>query len=136
MTTTARTQPERSDDYVLGVSEAERGRLLAQGEMYRAETEELLDLVGVAPGWRTVDVGCGPLGVLGALADRVGPIDSVVGVERDPRMLAMAQASLAERGLGSVQLVQADAAATGLPANSFDLVHERLVRSATSCPTP
>ena len=57
-------------DYALGAGEAERARLLAQCEIHRAEAEHLVDRIGVAPGWRTIDIGCGPLGVLDILAGR------------------------------------------------------------------
>jgi ubiquinone/menaquinone biosynthesis C-methylase UbiE len=112
--------------YLLGAGESERARLIAQGETYRAATAALFDRLGLAPGSRALDVGCGPLGVLDLLAERAGP-DGVVGLDREPRMLAMAQRSLAERGLSGVRLVPGDAARTGLPDGSFDLVHERLV---------
>ncbi len=114
-------------DYSLGVDDAERVRLVAQCEIHRAEAERLVDRIGVAPRWQVLDLGCGPLGVLDVLADRVGPTGRVVGVDREPRFLAMAAQSLSERGLGAVELVEGDATATGLPTGSFDLVHERLV---------
>jgi trans-aconitate methyltransferase len=41
--------------------------------------------------------GCGPLGVLDLLSDRVGIAGEVVGLDNEPRMIA-----LAERGLGNV----------------------------------
>lgn len=112
--------------YLLGADDPERARLLAQAETYRAATAALLDRIGVTPGQRALDVGCGPLGVLDLLADRAGP-DGVVGLDREPRMLAMAERSLAERGVAGVRLVQGDATRTGLPDAAFDLVHERLV---------
>jgi SAM-dependent methyltransferase len=64
--------------------------------------------------------------VLDLLASRAGP-DGVVGLDRDPAMLAMARRSTAERDISGVRLVQGEAADTGLPDASFDLVHERLV---------
>jgi SAM-dependent methyltransferase len=51
----------------------------------------------------------------------------VVGLERDARILAWARAGVTERNLTNVELVQGEASATGLPRESFDLVHERLV---------
>jgi SAM-dependent methyltransferase len=121
----SRTAPE-SNEYILGVNEDERTRLLAQAELHAPEARVLLDRVGVAPGWRTIDVGCGPLGVLDLLAERVGPTGTVVGLDRDERMLAMAARSLAERELQHVRLVQAPADETGV-SESFDLCHARLV---------
>lgn len=124
--TVPHTRP-RPDDYSLGADDAERTRLLAQCALHRTEAEALLDRTGLGPGSRALDLGCGPLGVLDLLADRVGPSGRVVGVDREPRFLGMAARSLHERGLDRVGLVGADAAATGLPSASFDLVHERLL---------
>ena len=61
------------------------------------------------------------------LADRVGPTGTVVGLERDSRLVALARAFVAAQGFTNVEIVQGDARATGLPRGSFDLVHERLV---------
>jgi SAM-dependent methyltransferase len=118
---------DRALDYSLGVDEAERARLLAQGEIHRGEAAQLLDRIGVGPGTRAVDVGCGPLGVLDVLAERVGRSGTVTGVDRAAPFLAMAARSLHERGLDHVRLVEADATATGLPSDTYDLVHERLL---------
>jgi SAM-dependent methyltransferase len=117
----------RLKGYVLGSSPAERDRLLAQGELFAPEARALLDRVGVRPGWRAVDVGCGPLGILDLLAERVGPAGSVVGLDREPRMLAMAREVVAARGLAGVTLATGEATATGLPRGTFDLAHARLL---------
>jgi ubiquinone/menaquinone biosynthesis C-methylase UbiE len=122
MTTTAPPPGE----YLLGSTEDERHRLIAQGEVYRDLGAALLDRIGVAPGWTALDLGCGPLGVLDLLAERAGP-EGVVGVDREAPMLEMARRSVAERGHPGVRLVRGDAADTGLPDASFDLVHERFV---------
>ena len=95
--------------------------------MHRTEAELLLDRVGLRPGDRALDLGCGPLGVLDLLAERVGPTGRVVGIDREKRYLAIARQELDARGLGGVELVAADATGTDLEPASFDLVHERLV---------
>jgi SAM-dependent methyltransferase len=123
----ARDVVARPDDYSLGVTDAEHARLLAQCAMHRGEAQLLLDRIGLGSGAAALDLGCGPLGVLDLLADRVGPGGRVVGLDRESRYLAMAVRSLAECGAPGVELVNADATATGLPDASFDLVHERLV---------
>lgn len=117
----------QTTEYLLGVSEIERARLIAQSEIHRAESERLLDHVGIKPGWRAIDIGCGPLGVLDLLAQGVGPSGTIVGLDREPRMLEMAATSMAERNLDDVVLVNGEATDTKLPGESFDLVHERLV---------
>lgn len=121
------TTMRSTGEYTLGAGEAERSRLLAQCELHRRDAEQLVDRIGVAPGWSSLDVGCGPLGVLDVLADRVGPTGAVTGLDREDRYLEMATRSLHERGLRRVALVRAEAADTGLPDAAFDLVHERLV---------
>ena len=96
-------------DYSLGVDDAERARLLAQCAMHRTEAELLLDRVGLRPGDRALDLGCGPLGVLDLLAERVGPTGRVVGIDREKRYLEIARQELDARGLDGVELVAADA---------------------------
>jgi SAM-dependent methyltransferase len=116
-----------SPSYPLGGTSTERDRLLSQAEQYEPTTNWLLDRIGVQPGWRAVDIGCGPIGILNLLSQRVGPRGEVVGLEREPRFVEMARAEIAKRGLGNVTMVQADGLNTGLEKSSFDLVHERLV---------
>src|SRR5690349_14467910 len=114
-------------DYVLGASNPERQRLLMQCELFKPEARFLLDQIGVDRNWWTIDVGCGPLGILDLLAESTGPGAEVIGLERDPNMLEFGHELLAERGLDSVRLIQGDAHETGLPSASFDLAHSRLL---------
>jgi len=119
---------EGADPYVLGGEvTAEWERLLHQCRGLEREARWLLDRIGIQPGWRTIDVGCGPLGVLDLLAERVGPDDEVVGLEREPSLVAMGETVLRERGLDNARLVRGDAYATGLPGGAFDLAHTRLL---------
>jgi ubiquinone/menaquinone biosynthesis C-methylase UbiE len=129
------TQHQRSArEYFLGSDESERARLLAQGEVHRAETEALLDRLEIPAGGRAADFGCGPLGVLELLSHRVGPAGEVVGLDSEPRMIGFAQRSITERGLTNVKLIQADARTTGLDGDYFDLAHERLVLITLTSP--
>lgn len=116
-----------SERYSFGGTSIERQRLLAQAEGFVQESNWLLDQCGIQPGWRTVDFGCGPIGILNLLSQRVGPHGSVVGLEREPLFVEMAHAEIAKRGLRNVRVVQADALNTGLEKNAYDLVHARLV---------
>lgn len=97
-----------------------------QARVYADEAEQLLELIGVAPGASVADVGCGTLGILGVLRDRVGPAGRVVGVDRDTRILDAARQVDAQLGL-AVEFVHGDATGLDIPADSFDLVHERTV---------
>jgi SAM-dependent methyltransferase len=115
------------ESYVLGTNGVEAGRLLRQAARLEAETHDLLDAVGLLAGWRALDVGCGPLGILNVLAERVGSGGEVVGIEREPRLLARAREQVDAAGWRNVRLVAGDVLASGEPRGSFDLVHERQV---------
>jgi SAM-dependent methyltransferase len=111
--------------YSLGSSPAERDRLRRQSGELREHSALLLDRVGIAEGWRAIDLACGPSGILDLLADRVGPAGHVVGLDIEPANVALAREFAAERGLANVEVIQADARRTGFPSASYDLVHAR-----------
>ena len=113
--------------YALGGTLTEQQRLIAQAQGLEMHAKWLLDQTGVAGGQRAVDVGCGPIGILNLLSDRVGRDGVVIGVEREPRFFDMAEAELSNRRLQNVKLVKADALHAGLERNSYDFVHERLL---------
>jgi protein-L-isoaspartate O-methyltransferase len=92
--------------YALGGTPTEQQRLIAQAEGLQAHTKWLLDQIGVASGQKTVDVGCGPIGILNLLSARVGRDGVVVGVEREPRFFDMARAEVDTRHLQNVKLVR------------------------------
>jgi SAM-dependent methyltransferase len=112
--------------YALGASRAERQRLLAEAEQLSPLTEQLLDQVGLAPGTQAVDIGCGPLGILHLLRQRVGNAGQVMGLDADPVMIECARQVAIERRL-EIDLALGDASSTGLPRSSFDFVHARLL---------
>ena len=112
--------------YWLGDSPPEISHLLAQAEFLGPDAADLLDRIGVAPGADVIDIGCGVLGILPQLRSRVGAGGRVVGLDIEPRLLAVAAQLSAQHDL-AVQTVRADAASTGLPSGSFDLVHERML---------
>jgi ubiquinone/menaquinone biosynthesis C-methylase UbiE len=114
-------------DYVFGGDRNELERLLEQAEDLKPESSWLLDNIDIETGWRVADIGCGPIGVLDLLSERVGASGAVVGVEREARFAGMARAQIAKRGLSNVSIVEGDALGTSLEKDSFDLVHERLV---------
>jgi ubiquinone/menaquinone biosynthesis C-methylase UbiE len=117
----------QSVPYVLGGTLTEQQRLIVQAQGLEKYAQWMLDRIDIKPGFRAVDVGCGPIGITNLLSERVGPGGVVIGVEREPRFFDMARAELSKRGSRNVKLVNADALKTGLEKNSYDLVHERLV---------
>src|SRR5215468_7907830 len=87
------------DTYVLrgGEKGAERLRLLARVKW--PTTKTLLRRVGLRPGMRCLDVGCGIGAVTLRLAHRVGPTGQAVGIDLDERCLELARQEAARRGL-------------------------------------
>jgi len=59
--------------YALGDTPAEQRRLIAQAHSLEAHARSLLDHIKIKPGFRAVDVGCGPIGIMNLLSERVGP---------------------------------------------------------------
>jgi ubiquinone/menaquinone biosynthesis C-methylase UbiE len=111
--------------YALGSSQGESARLQRQADELVPESTALLDRVGLRPGERAIDLGCGPRGVIELLAERVSPGGWVVGMDADVTHVTMARDLVAQRSLGDVEIVEGDARHTGLPSHSFDLVHAR-----------
>src|SRR3981189_3444414 len=93
--------------YALGHDNVEVQRLLLQGRLYNDYSEHALQLAGLRPGMRVLDVGCGPGDVSFVAARLVGPTGSVLGVDAAPEMIALARSRAAERGLDSVHFRQA-----------------------------
>ena len=105
------------------------------GDHARAEVADLLDLqlspIGLAamdaldpqPGQTIVDIGCGAGQTTQQLANRVGSLGRVIGVDIAPRVLDVARSRTAT--LAQVQLIQADAATLALPDEMADGVYSR-----------
>ena len=114
-------------EYTLAVSQAEvqRYRLMAaQGVALEAD---LWQQAGIVAGAAVADVGCGPAAAAVELAIAVGPTGTVAAVERDDAALHAAEAVIAAANVANVRLVKGDATATGLDADSFDVVVMRHV---------
>ncbi|MGH2602529.1 MAG: class I SAM-dependent methyltransferase, partial [Dehalococcoidia bacterium] len=85
----------------------------------------IIELVRLAPGERLLDIGCGT-GTLGLLAKRIVPGSVVVGVDGDPKILAIARRKAARERL---DVTFDEAMAYDLPYadRSFDAVVSSLV---------
>ena len=115
------------DVYLLGRSGGEEERLKRQIADLAPDSDAQLERVGIKPGERVVDIGCGPGGVLHLLGKRVGPTGSVLGIDRSARFVDSARDFARDLGLKQVQVREGDAYNTGLPRKSFDGAHMRLV---------
>ncbi len=51
----------------------------------------MLDRIGIRTGWRCLDLGCGPMGILRALGRRTGPTGCVIGADIYRARLAAAR---------------------------------------------
>ena len=81
-----------------------------------------LDLLGIAPGERALDAGCGSGPLARALARRVGPAGRVVGLDPSPAFLAVARELAAGEGLAArVAFLGGDARALPFPDAAFDV---------------
>jgi SAM-dependent methyltransferase len=89
-------------EYVLGRSEKESQRLIKQSIFVRPSTERVFRKAGIAEGMRVLDIGCGAGDVSFLAAELVGATGSVVGVDRDPGVLALARQRARENGLINV----------------------------------
>jgi SAM-dependent methyltransferase len=105
-------------------------RLRIQAEGMAPDTLTMLDRIGVKPGWRCLDIGCGPGGITRLLSERVGPGGRVVGLDMDEQHLAHARGGAP----ANIEYVRGDAYGCDLPAASFDLVHMRFVASTAGDP--
>jgi len=119
-----------SGRYPIERRKGEIERLLAQAEAIAADAEIMLERIGVAAGWRCLDLGCGPGGITGLLSKRVGAAGRVLGLDADPAFLDYAR----HEKPANVEFVQGDAYRTGLEGASFDLVHVRFLASTAGEP--
>jgi ubiquinone/menaquinone biosynthesis C-methylase UbiE len=89
--------------------------------MFAPWAPKLIDLAGVMPGERVLDVACGTGVVARTAAARVGPAGRVVGLDLGPAMLTVARA-LPSVGRAAVEWVEASALALPFPGAAFDAV--------------
>lgn len=118
----------QSDVYALGRTREEYERLRGQARGWETATGRLLDEIGLAPGARCLDAGCGPGETMRLMAQRVGPTGSVLGVDLDAALGADAVAMLHASGHRQCRFRVHDVSGTSpLPAGPFDLVYARLL---------
>lgn len=63
--------------------------------------------LGLAPGMRALDIGCGPGRITIPLARAVGPSGRVIAVDVQPEMLGRVEAKARAAGLANISFVQA-----------------------------
>jgi ubiquinone/menaquinone biosynthesis C-methylase UbiE len=100
---------------------AARGRAARHDAAQARMTAACADAVGVRPGDRIVDAGCGVGGVAAWLASARGA--RVLGVNVQPRQLAIASGTVRARGVGDrVTFTRQDYTQLGVRDGAFDVV--------------
>lgn len=102
------TITERIERYILDGSDEDLKRLLRIAELNAEMARAAFSYVGVGEGWRTIDCGCGPLGVLPILAEMVGSNGKVVGIDFTIGTVERAREVVEQLGLPNVEVIQAD----------------------------
>jgi ubiquinone/menaquinone biosynthesis C-methylase UbiE len=111
----------------------ELDRLIIQAHCWEPETEKLFDAIGVQPGWKCVDLGCGPVGVLEPLSQRVGLNGLVIGVDEDPDCIIAAKDLVHQKKLNNVEIIKANIFENQLRKETFDFSHMRFVFNQKGC---
>jgi ubiquinone/menaquinone biosynthesis C-methylase UbiE len=97
------------------------------------DTRDLFELVGVCPGMRCVDLGCGGGDVTLELARLVGPEGHVTGIDMDEVKLDLGRAAADGDGLANIELKAADVNEWDEP-DGYDLVYCRFLLEHLSRP--
>lgn len=111
-------------DYFTADRAAEDERLLAQSRLVDPTTKRLLEHAGLAPGMRVLDLGSGAGNVARLAAELVGPDGAVVGVEKDPEAVELAQR---HTSAPNVEFRVGDAQTLHGIEDGFDAVTGRLI---------
>src|SRR5438105_11913962 len=90
------TQEDRM--YVMGRSDHETARLQRQAQLYGPLTRRLFIEAGVGAGMRVLDVGSGAGDVALLVAELVGPVGQVVGVDTNAHILDVARSRVQAAG--------------------------------------
>jgi ubiquinone/menaquinone biosynthesis C-methylase UbiE len=114
-------------DYLLSQGQADVHRLGILNQVYGQPTEALLLRLGLRPGLRVVEIGCGSGNMTCWFSRQVGPAGQVVGVDSSPESLEQARRLADSRGLANIRLETGDVNALALPPASFDLAYCRCV---------
>ena len=129
--------PPTDDYYMMGRSEAETRRLLAQSRLYGPFTRRLLHEAGIAKGMRVLDVGSGAGDVALLVAEMVGPEGKVVGVDQNSEVLKTARARARAAGAINATFLEGDISDLVMEEEGFDAVVGRLVlETAFETPLP
>jgi ubiquinone/menaquinone biosynthesis C-methylase UbiE len=98
--------------------------------------KEVMDLIGVRPGFVIGEVGAGRGRVTVHLADRVGPKGKIYANDIDEAMLKYLEERCERQGISNVEIILGRVDDARLPANSLDLVFMAWVFHHVDQPVP
>jgi SAM-dependent methyltransferase len=111
-----------SDTYTHGHHES-----VLRSHRWRSAENSAAYLLGLLePGMRLLDVGCGPGTITVDLATRIAP-GAVIGIDREPSVIAEAQSLLDSATAPNVEFRTGDVYALDLDDSLFDVVHAHQV---------
>lgn len=128
-----------SSEYVLGTNRSELERLGFQHQLWSDAAHGLWQRAAIRPGMAVLDVGCGPGFASFDLAEIVGPVGRVIGIDQSEPYLAHLRAQAGARGLANVRAYAGDVNGLGsnaairkeagaiLPRAGFDMAYARWV---------
>jgi 2-polyprenyl-3-methyl-5-hydroxy-6-metoxy-1,4-benzoquinol methylase/Co/Zn/Cd efflux system component len=85
------------------------------------DPRKVLNAVGLEPGQKVLEVGCGPGFFTIPAAKIVGESGNIYALDVNPLAVERVQQKIEKEGVTNVKTILADAAQTGLPDQSFDL---------------
>lgn len=115
------------EQYILGSSRKELERLRFQSRIFEAETLRTLQLSGIRPGMRCVDVGCGLGDSTFMIANLVGKDGTVIGIDPNIDVIEMCRKQSDKEKIKNVEFLAADVYNNKLKKNSFDFVFSRFL---------
>jgi SAM-dependent methyltransferase len=122
------TTPAKASEYIMGYSDEEHARLEEQASLLEPATRNVLEKIGVAKGWRCLDVACGTASVTRLLGGMVGPTGAVYAIDLDETYGAPAIRKLNSAGKNNFSFQKLDVTGEAAPDGApFDLVYTRLL---------
>jgi ubiquinone/menaquinone biosynthesis C-methylase UbiE len=116
-----------SKEYVLGRNADAARRLAIQDAQFATASESLLDDIGLRPGDRVVEIGCGAGGFSKRILKRLGAGGVLVGVDYTPSLLDQAKEYVAGASAARFEPVVADVTHPGSWLEGADVVLGRTV---------
>lgn len=113
--------------YILGINHEELERLRFQHGVWKKVTDDFFDRIGVAEGWKCLDVGAGPGFVAMDLRERVGESGEITALEPAQYYLDYFQKESQQQGWQNISYINGTAETAELPAEKYDLIFVRWV---------